>query len=281
MPVRRRPVVYLALSWLLLCAGAPGAGAAGPAPGPAAERLRISGSSTMCPLVEAIAERYRSVRPGVAIDVQCGGSDRGIRDLLQGNVEIAMLSRALKADETGLYGFPMARDGVTIIVHRTNPLATLSHAQIVDVFSGKTVSWRLLNGRDAAIAVILREKEKPVTELFEKHFGLQGKLRGTVVPGDNPVTIAAVEADPDAIAYVSSGEAGRRASAGAAIRLVAVDGVLPTDRNVITGNYPLTRALSLATRGLPAGAAKGFIDYCLSVKVVDLVERFDLVPYED
>ena len=141
--------------------------------------------------------------------------------------------------------------------------------------------WQTLNGKNAPIAVILREKEKPVTELFEKYFKLQGRIQGKVVPGDNPVTIEAVAADPDAIGYVSSGEAERQANAGAAIRIVPVGGVMPTERNVITGNYPLTRPLSLITRELPTGAAKDFINYCLSSKVVDLIERFDFVPYED
>jgi phosphate transport system substrate-binding protein len=102
-----------------------------------------------------------------------------------------------------------------------------------------------------------------------------------VVAGDNPVTIDAVAADPLAIGYVSSGEADRQAGAGAAIRVVPVDGVMPTERNVITGNYPLTRPLSLVTRELAAGAAKDFINYCLSSKVVDLIEKFDFVPYEE
>ena len=95
--------------------------------------------------------------------------------------------------------------------------------------------------------------ERPVSELFEKHFKLEGRLQGRVVPGDNPVTIDAVAANPDAIGYVSSGEAEREASAGAAIRIVSVGGVMPTERNVITGNYPLTRPLSLITRDSPPG----------------------------
>jgi phosphate transport system substrate-binding protein len=280
MRLRRTIVTSLVVPALVLtCAGA--AEPSGPAPGRPGVALRITGSSTLCPLIKAIGERYRSVRPDVAIDVQCGGSDRGIKDLRDGNAEIGMLSRALTADEHGLFGFPMARDGVSIIVQKTNPLASLSREQIAGVFSGTIGSWQALNGKRAAIAVILREKDKPVTELFAKHFGIQGRLRGTVVPGDNPVTIGAVASDPDAIGYVSAGEAGRAASSGAAVRVVAVDGVLPTERNVITGNYPLTRSLSLITRELPAGAAKEFIGYCLSSKVVDLIERFDFVPYED
>ena len=62
---------------------------------------------------------------------------------------------------------------------------------------------------------------------------------------------------------------------------VSVGGVMPTERNVITGNYPITRPLSLITRELPGGATKEFINYCLSSKVVDLIEKFDFVPYED
>lgn len=232
-------------------------------------------------MIAAIAKRYRAVQPAVRIDVQCGGSDRGIKDVRLGNAEIGMVSRTLKLDEKGLFGFPMARDGVSIIVHKSNPLETLSTEQITGIFSGKIDTWRALNGRNAPIGVILREKVKPVTELFEKHFGLVGLLRGKVVPGDNPVTIAAVAADPGAIGYVSSGEAERVVQSGAAIRVITVGGVLPTTRNVITGNYPLTRPLTLVTRDLPAGAAEDFINYCLSSKVVDLIEKFDFVPYED
>ncbi|HEY5998814.1 MAG TPA: phosphate ABC transporter substrate-binding protein [bacterium] len=251
------------------------------AQGPAGGTLRVTGSSTMCPMIAAVAERYRGVRPEVPVEVECGGSDRGIKDVRDRSAQIGMVSRALRSDEKDLVGFPMARDGVSIIVHRSNPVADLSHGQIAGILSGRIGSWRPLNGRDVPIAVILREQDKPVTELVEKFFDLKGRLRGKVVPGDNPVTIAAVGADPAAIGYVSSGQAVREAGAGAAIRTVPVQGVLPTDRNVITGNYPLTRPLSLVTRALPTGAAKDFVTYCLSAKVVDLIERFDFVPYEE
>jgi phosphate transport system substrate-binding protein len=270
--------------FLLLCVGAVEVRADEPAGRPVkpqAGLLRVTGSSTMCPLISAISERFRTVQPDVRIEVTCGGSDRGIKDVREGNAEIGMIARALKTEEKDLFGFPMARDGVSLIVHKSNPLAALSNEQIAGIFSGEIRDWQRLNGKRAPIAVILREKEKPVTELVEKHFNLKGRIQGKVVPGDNPVTIAAVAADPDAIGYVSSGEAERQANAGAAIRIVSVGGVMPTGRNVITGNYPLTRSLSLITRELPSGAAKDFINYCLSSKVVDLVEKFDFVPYED
>ena len=126
------------------------------------------------------------MQPDVRIEVECGGSDRGIKDIREGNAEIGMVSRASKADEKGLFGFPMARDGVSIIVHKTNPLTALSNEQITGIFSGKIGTWLPLNGKDAPIAVILREPQKPVTEMFEKHFGLHGRLRGRSCPGTIP-----------------------------------------------------------------------------------------------
>jgi phosphate transport system substrate-binding protein len=266
---------------LLLCPGDRQVRAAAPAGGDPVPLLRITGSSTMCPMIAAIAERYRAVRPTQRIDVQCGGSDRAIKDIQQGNAEIGMVSRTLKADEKGLFGFPMARDGVSIIVHDSNSVTTLTDEQIKGIFSGTIGTWRSINGKDEPIVVVLREAQKPVTELFAKYFDLPGRLTGTVVPGDNPVTIAAVAADPRAIGYVSSGEAVRTAQVGSPIRVIPVGGVLPTSRNVITGNYPITRPLTLITRDLPHGAAKDFINYCLSPKAVDLIEKFDFVPYED
>ncbi len=285
MPYPQIARTFLALpGLLLLCAGIlearaeePGGRSTTPPPG----MLRITGSSTMCPMIAAIGERFRAVHPDLRVDVQCGGSDRGIKDIREGNSEIGMISRALKPDEKGLFGFPMARDGVSIIVNRANPLTTIPDRQIARIFSGEIDTWRTINGNDAPIRVILRESQKPVTELFEKYFELEGLLKGEVVPGDNPVTIAAVAADPAAIGYVSSGEAERNEKSGVAIRRVAVGGVIPTERSVITGNYPLTRPLSLVSRELPVGAVKDFINYCLSSKVVDLIERFDYVPYED
>jgi len=232
-------------------------------------------------MITAIGERFRTVRPDIRVEVACGGSERGIRDVREGTAEIGMATRALKADEKDLYGFPIARDGLSVITHKNNPVRSLSPEQISGIFSGKIVSWRQVGGNDAPITVILKEKGKVATEFLVKHFDLAGKIQGKVVPGDNPETANAVLSDPNAIGYLSSGEAERRAAAGEAIRTIPLEGVMPTARNIITGNYPLTRPLTLITRELPKGPTKEFVNYCLSSKVVDLIERFDFVPYED
>ncbi len=245
------------------------------------QRLVVTGSSTMCPLVAEIGKRFQNLHRNITVDVQCGGSDRGLRDMRDGKADIAMLARALKDNESGLYGFPIARDGASLIVHKSNPVKSLSDAQVAAIFSGKATNWKQVGGPDARIEVILREKSKPVTELFAGYFKLGDNIRGRIVPGDNPVTFEAVSSQRYAIGYASSGEAERREKSGAPIRILPINKIMPTSRNIITGNYPITRPLTLVTRELPSGPAREFINYCLSSKVVDLIVSFDFVPYED
>ena len=58
-------------------------------------------------------------------------------------------------------------------------------------------------------------------------------------------------------------------------------GVSATSRNIRAGNYPISRPLTLVTRGRPAGLAKAFIDFCASSQGTDIVIAHDFVPYLD
>lgn len=245
-------------------------------------RLLITGSSTMCPLIAEIGKRFRTLHPEVQIEVQCGGSGRGIGDARGGRADIGMVSRTLSDNEKDLYGFPIARDGISVILHKDNPVRSLSDAQVADIFTGRIVNWRKVGGRNAPIAVINPKKGYSSAELFAHYFKINYEdIKAAIVAGDNPTRIKAVIDNPNAIAYISAGEAERAAKEGMPIKPLPFNNVMPTSRNVITGNYPITRPLTLVIRNLPSGIVKTFIDFCLSSAVVEIIERFDFVPYED
>ena len=65
------------------------------------------------------------VHPGVRIDVQTGGSSRGIADARAGVADLGMISRVLREEEQDLQAFAVARDGVCLIVHADNPVDRL------------------------------------------------------------------------------------------------------------------------------------------------------------
>lgn len=245
-------------------------------------KLFITGSSTMCPLIAEIGKRFQSLHPEVKVEVQCGGSGRGVSDTLSGKADIGMVSRTLSDKEKNLYSFPIARDGVSIILHKSNPVKFLSDARIADIYIGKATNWKKVGGRDTPITVINAKKSYSSAELFVHYFKIDyDDIKASMVAGDNPMRITAIVDNPNAIAYVSSGEAERKAASGIPIKVLPIHNVTPTNRNIITGNYPITRPLMLVTNKLPSGIAKAFIDFCLSSSVVDLIERYDFVPYED
>ena len=55
-------------------------------------KLVLTGSSTVAPLAAEIAKRYETEHSGVRIDVQSGGSSRGIADARQGVANVGMVS---------------------------------------------------------------------------------------------------------------------------------------------------------------------------------------------
>ncbi|MBI5593240.1 MAG: phosphate ABC transporter substrate-binding protein [Deltaproteobacteria bacterium] len=245
-------------------------------------KLLITGSSTMCPLIAKIARRFETLHPETRIEVQCGGSGRGISDAREGNADIGMVSRVLTEEEKDLYSFPLARDGISVILHKDNPVESLSDAQVADIYTGKITNWKTLGGRDASITVVNPLKGYSSVELFTHYFKIDyDDVKATMVAGDNSTRLRAVVDNPDAIAYLSSGEAERSEKAGAPINILAFNKVAPTSRNIITGNYPITRPLTLVTKDLPSGSVKTFIDYCLSAAVVEVIEQYDFIPYED
>src|SRR5574340_638372 len=65
----------------------------------ASQKLVLTGASTIAPLVSEIARRFESRYPGTRIDVQSGGSSRGINDVRNGTAGIGMVSRSLKPEE--------------------------------------------------------------------------------------------------------------------------------------------------------------------------------------
>lgn len=72
-------------------------------------KLVLTGSSTVGPLASELGKRFEALHSDVRIDVQTGGSGRGITDARQGLADIGKVSRALKDDEHDLLAFIQSR----------------------------------------------------------------------------------------------------------------------------------------------------------------------------
>jgi phosphate transport system substrate-binding protein len=242
-------------------------------------RLTLSGASTAAPLVNEIAKRFESRHSGVRIDVQTGGSSRGVADVRRGTVDIGMVSRPLGADESDLMAHRIAMDGVALIVHRDNGVTGLTRQQIVDIYTGRIENWSAVGGPAAPITVVNKAEGRSTLELFLAHFKLKREeIRADVVIGENLHGIQTVAGDPNAIGYVSIGTAEFERSNGVPIKLLPLDGIEASTANVLNGTFALSRPLNLVTKGNRSPLAGAFISLATSRDVNDLVKAQFFVP---
>jgi phosphate transport system substrate-binding protein len=243
------------------------------------ETIVLTGASTVAPLVAEIGKRFEALHPGVRVDVQTGGSSRGIRDSRKGLADIGMVSRPLNDNEHDLKAYTIALDGVTMIVHRSNPVTALSRQQIIDIYTGKISDWSQVGPGSGAILVENKAEGRSTLDLFLEHFKLKSPdIRAAVVVGDNQEAIKVVSGNPRAIGYVSIGAAISEAAVGTPIKALPLDGVEPTIDAVMRRKFPLMRELNLVVRQTPEGNVKNFIAYAGSEQATDLVKELFFVP---
>jgi len=248
---------------------------------PEAQKLVLTGSSTIAPLTAELGRRFEALRPGVEVDVQSGGSSRGIHDAREGLADLGMVSRALTAEEADLHAYTIALDGVALITHRSNPVAALKRAEIIAIYTDRINRWSAIGGPDRPITVVNKAEGRSTLDLFLAHFGLRNsEVKPDVVIGDNAQGLKTVAGNPWSIGYVSIGSAEYEATHGGPIRLLPLDGVEASMATVRNGTYPLTRPLNLVTRGPAPGLALAFIEFARSEAARAIVEQQFFVPVD-
>jgi phosphate transport system substrate-binding protein len=242
------------------------------------EKLLITGSSTVAPLVAEMAQRYESQNSGIKIDVQTGGSSRGVSDALRGIVSMGMVSRDLKPKEKSLHVTTLARDGIAIIVHANNPIKSLKFDDIKNIYTGKIKDWKNVGGEDRSIVVINKAAGRSTLELFLHYLTLELKqVKADIIIGDNQQGIKTVSGNPNAIGYVSIGAALQSIKEGIKIKTLPMNGVEATLKSVETGHFPLARPLNVVTKEKPTGRVLDFINFMLKPEQEDLIRSLNFV----
>ncbi|ARU54604.1 phosphate binding protein [Oleiphilus messinensis] len=243
------------------------------------EKLVLTGSSTVAPLASEIARAFEQLHPETRIDVQTGGSSRGINDARNDLADIGMVSRALKSNESDLTAQTIAWDGITLILNSSNPVQLLNRSQVIDIYTKKITNWSEVGGPDQPVVVVNKAEGRSTLELFLKFYQLKGtEIKADIIIGDNQQGLKTVSGNPFAIGYVSIGAANYEKEQGAPIRILPVNGVDGTLSNVEKGLFPISRPLNLVTRDQSNPLAQQFIAFAQSSEVAELVARQFFVP---
>jgi len=243
--------------------------------------LNIIGSTTLSPIISSDAAAFHAMYPNVTINVtgiDDSGSTAAITGVGAGTVDVGMTSRDPLPEELlqypDLVQIGIGLDAICIGVHASNPVRTLSLAQVRDIYSGKINNWNEVGGPDLTIKRYHRKAPSGTRDYF-----LEGVMKGVAVVGSATLTSSsgmktALTNDPAAIGY------GKSDGVPTKLALQTDDGltVAPDALNIRTGAYPLNRPLFLVTRGTAQGAVKSFIEYALSNEGQRQISTAGLVP---
>lgn len=229
-------------------------------------RYLLTGSSTIAPVMQKVAEELHAEDPSLRIDVETGGSGRGIQDAQAQQCDVGMASRDLSAEESaGLIIRPIAYDGVAMIVHASNPVQNLTKEQVVGIYTGAITDWKDVGGTPGEIYVVNKAEGRATLTVFLEHFKLKNSaIQADAVVGDNAQGVRMVAGNESAVGYVSIGEALSAAQRGEELHLVSLDGIAATESTVANGTYPLRRNLNLLFPGKIDAIGQRILDHLAS-----------------
>jgi phosphate transport system substrate-binding protein len=267
--------MYGMLGWLA-CAGG-GSGGAEPS-GPVV--VEAKGSDTMVNLVQRLSESYSATTPGVVVSVTGGGSGTGIKALIDGTTDMATSSREMKEKETTLAKEKgrnpvrtiVAQDGLSMYVHKDNPVERLSFTQLACIYGaeGTCKRWSDVGvtldcGGTDEIVVLSRQNNSGTYEYFrEVVLSNEGRFTTTL---DQSGTQQVVDVVATSLCAVGYGGIGYAHAGARAVCLSKADGepcVVPSVDTVKSGAYAFGRPLQVYTDGPPQGAVKQFLDWVTS-----------------
>ncbi len=250
---------------------------------PEAVFLPVTGSMDMAPLVAELAQAFGQTSPLVTLEVEGLGTAFGLQALRSGEADLALASwlppQAAEAGQRldpGWRATAIARDGLAIVVHPDNPVEGLGLLQLQDLFDGHLYDWSALGPRSGGEGMAALGEVQPVSR--EEGSGARAAFEALVMV-DQRVTPRAVlllspeavveyvAATPNAIGYVSMGYVGPE------VKVLKIEGLLPTPDTTAQGAYPLSREFWLVAAEPQLSAVQDFIDFALSPAGQQIVGR--------
>jgi len=245
------------------------------------KKLAIQGSTTVLPIAQRCAEEFMKEHPEANISVRGGGSGVGIAALIDGTIDIADASRAMKTKElkkarvNGInpVAHVVARDAIAVILHPQNPVNNLTKSQLKAIYTGAISRWNEVGGSSDVIVVVSRDVASGTFEVFNELALDKQRVRpDALMQASNQAVVNIVASTNGAIGYVGLGYLSKE------VKPIAIDGVMPSVATAKSGAYLLARSLYMYTDGKPKGLAKEFIDFVLGPKGQRIVKEEGFVP---
>lgn len=236
--------------------------------------ITIAGSTTLQPFVEEAAKQYSAAHPDVTFVVRGGGSRAGLDQVRDASADVAMTDSGPPAD-SGLIDRTVAALGLALIVNADAGISKLTSRQVQDIFAGHITNWKAVGGNDRPIAVIDRSPGLIVHAIFARTFMNGAAVTAALQYADSSLAaLTQVGMTPGSISYVLP----RGLQLGSVVP-VAIDGVAPTDENIMAGTYHFWTYEHLVTARTPTLGVSRFFAFLETQRA--LLRKFGFVAVKD
>ncbi len=247
------------------------------------EKIVVEGSSTVGPIAKAFAEYLMEKDKTLNITVNESGSGNGAQALIDGQCQVADMSRFMKGKEfkaaVANGAMPtataVAMDGIAMIVNPVNSVKNLTVEEARRIYKGEITNWKELKGPDMPIIIISRDSSSGTYETFEGLVMKKEKISSNAeYVGSNGQMRARVQSTKGAIGYVGLGFVDKT------VKALTVNNIPATKKTVASGVYPIARALFMFTNGYPKPGTNihKFITMYLSDDGQSIIERIGFIP---
>ena len=229
--------------------------------------ITIQGSDTMAPTLMALADAFNRLYPEVKFNIHGGGSDQALQDLVAGKCDFASVSRDLTDAEVAqikkdsgadVVEIKIASGGACVIVNADNPITQITREQLNGIFAithsmtkDPIFAWKELDPTSPIgqewIALYVTDENSSTMQTFTD-FAMPNERFTTSYFYREPSPSSVVNA---CCAYKTAIGVGSYRHMQPRAKALAVSGdngktfVAPTEMNIFTGKYPMSRPLEL------------------------------------
>jgi phosphate transport system substrate-binding protein len=254
---------------------------------PSKTEIRITGSTTMKPIMENVVKYFVAGNEGVNISIDATGSNEGLKSIWHDSSDIAMSSHKIsdsvvaqfRKNKVEFAEFLLAGDALVFVVNTNNTVQKLTSTQIEQIFSGQITNWKQVGGKDAPISLYSRDVNSGTYNFFKESVLPKQALPTSVqYLKDNGSVMDAVSKDKNAIGYASF------SSLDYSVEPLGVsfDGgatfVLPRVETVNNLKYKLFRGLYLYYKPEAYAKIKAFLDTVKSDTVQKIIVKNGYIP---
>jgi len=184
-------------------------------------------------------------------------------NVIDGKADLTFSARTLSPDEKAyaaekgvtLIETPVALDALVFITHPDNPLKTITHEQLVDIYSARIKNWNQVGGQDLKIMPLIRNQNSGSQELMES-LVMNGPIpeefmedheEFQIVISMHPV-FTYVGGYPDALGYTVYYYKENMIRNQSPAKTIAVNGIYPDKKTIGDRTYPFTAEVYLMIR---------------------------------